>query len=152
MPSIATRFSFNLANGLAKIEYFLGAEVISTWEYDNGMIHVGVKEDTYHVSYDEVLLLNLDTRKWDDFISNNFNPAIFPQSEYEVELEKKEDGVSVKVKINDLEIGGISWEKGTGLVTYAPRPELDISWGDYYLWRKFGEEFLIAIKNFSQGK
>jgi len=150
LSELITKFSFDLTNKTALIEYFLNSTKVSEWLYQGEMVSVEERTEPAQVSVEQALELARVTGEWVSIIRRYFEPPLGVTSKFEYCIEKDESNVTAKLIVNGVGIvNNDVWNKTTQMITYFPRPALNLTWTDYIvLWRGVHRDFNDTIMNF----
>jgi len=147
---LTTKYEYDLTNETATILYYLDTAQVSEWHYENGRVTVGERTVPTEVTLQQALEVDRVTTEWVAVIRRYFQPTVTITSQFEYEVEKDDEKVVASLKVNGVGlVNNDFWLKETNMITYNPRPALDLDWGDYVvLWQGIHKHFNDTIMSF----
>lgn len=123
---------------------------VSEWLYQDETVSVEERTEPAEVTLQQALELNRVTNEWVSIIRRYFKPSVGSENTFDYSIKKKEDKVVLKLKINGVGVVNDDfWDSQTNMITYNPRPALNLTWTDYIiLWRGIHRHFNDTINSF----
>lgn len=153
MPTLTTRFTFDILEGDALFEVFVDSVKVTEWHFEDGpsgIVTCPAKGEA-SVPFEEAEKALNDMDEWIKFIRNHgsyYQCNNAAKEDYTTELQRDDDGIEASFVIGSTEYRGSSWAASTDLVTYAARPAItNWSWGTFLAWHRLGDEFFRMIKD-----